>query len=271
MTVPMTVYDFTPGALPVLVSVPHDGREIPEDIAARMTETGRANTDADWHVRALYDFAHELGANVLAARLSRYVVDLNRDPLDTALYPGAVNTGIVPRLSFDGAPLYLAGAEPDAEEQAARIERYWRPYHDKIAETLDELCARFGGAVLYDAHSIRSEVPRLFEGRLPDFNLGTSGGAAAAKGLEGAVHDALAAAQGYTTVLNGRFKGGYITRTYGRPAENRHAVQLELSQRTYMNEAAPFELLPDVAAQVTPALRAAVAAACDWARARLAG
>lgn len=267
----MTVFDFTPGALPVLLSVPHDGREIPEDIARRMTEPGRANTDADWHVRALYDFAGALGANVLAARYSRYVVDLNRDPADTALYLGAVNTGIVPQLSFDGDPLYLQGEEPDADEQAARIARYWRPYHDKIADTLDDLCARFGGAVLYDAHSIRSEVPRLFDGTLPDFNLGTSGGAAAAKELETRVHEVLAGAAGYTAVLNGRFKGGYITRTYGRPAENRHAVQLELSQRTYMNEDPPFDLLPDVAAQVTPVLRAAVAAACDWARARFAG
>jgi N-formylglutamate deformylase len=267
----MTAYDFTPGELPVLLSVPHDGREIPEDIAGRMTDLGRANTDADWHVRALYDFAGELGANVLAARYSRYVVDLNRDPADTALYPGAVNTGIVPALSFDGEPLYLHGAEPDADEQAHRIEHYWQPYHDKIAETLDDLCARFGGAVLYDAHSIRAEVPRLFEGTLPDFNLGTSGGAAASKELETRVHDVLVGAEGYTTALNGRFKGGYITRTYGRPAENRHAVQLELSQRTYMNQDPPFDLLPEVAARVKPVLRAAVAAACNWARARFAG
>jgi N-formylglutamate amidohydrolase len=267
----MTVFDFTPGALPVLVSIPHDGREIPETIAARMSEAGRANIDADWHVRWLYDFAGELGANVLAARLSRYVVDLNRDPSDAALYPSAVNTGIVPHLSFDGAPLYVSGEDPAASEHAERIETYWRPYHAQIAATLDDLRARFGGAVLYDAHSIRSEVPRLFEGRLPDFNLGTSGGASAAKDLEARVHDALAAGEGYTTVLNGRFKGGYITRTYGKPDDGVHAVQLELSQRTYMNEDPPFDLLPDVAAGVKPVLRAAVAAACDWARARFAG
>ncbi|MDH3232477.1 MAG: N-formylglutamate deformylase [Alphaproteobacteria bacterium] len=267
----MTVFDFTSGDVPVLISIPHDGREILEPVAARMTEIGRANIDADWHVRALYDFAQELGASVLAARMSRYVVDLNRDPMDTALYPGAVNTGIVPHLSFDGEPLYVPGAEPGESVHAERIKRYWQPYHDKITETLDALTARFGGAVLYDAHSIRSEVPRLFDGTLPDFNLGTSGGASASKELETKVHDALAAAPGYTTVLNGRFKGGYITRTYGRPADNRHAVQLELSQRTFMDEGPPFDLLPDLAARVKPVLRDAVAAACDWARARFAG
>jgi len=267
----MTVYDFSRGELPVLVSIPHDGREIPDDIAGRMTETGRANIDADWHVGRLYEFAGELGASVIAARLSRYVVDLNRDPADTALYPGAVNTGIVPHLSFDGEPLYRDGDAPEAAEHGARVERYWRPYHDRIAATLDELRTRFGGAVLYDAHSIRSAVPRLFEGQLPDFNLGTSGGDAAASELEAHAFDALSSAPGYSAVLNGRFKGGYITRTYGRPADNLHALQLELSQRTYMNEAPPFDYRPELAAQVQPVLRETVAAACDWARDRYAG
>ena len=265
------MFEFTEGRLPVLVSIPHDGRAIPDGIAGRMTDAARANTDADWHVRRLYDFAAELGANVIAARQSRYVVDLNRDPADTALYPGTVNTGIVPILTFDGAPLYRNGAEPEEAEVAERIAAYWRPYHGKLAETLDDLRGRFGGAVLFDAHSIRCEVPRLFDGRLPDFNLGTSSGASADADLESRVYKVLAAADGFTSVLNGRFTGGYITRAYGRPKDGIHAIQLELSQRTYMNEAPPFEYLPERAEEVRKPLRAAVSALCGWANDRFAG
>ncbi|MHA1567846.1 MAG: N-formylglutamate deformylase [Alphaproteobacteria bacterium] len=265
------MFEFTEGRLPVLVSIPHDGHTIPDGIAARMTDAARANTDADWHVRRLYDFAAELGANVIAARRSRYVVDLNRDPADTALYPGAVNTGVVPFLTFDGEPLYRPGEEPEESEVAERIAAYWRPYHHKLSETLDRLRSRFGGAVLFDAHSIRSEVPRLFDGHLPDFNLGTSSGASADSELESRVYDVLAAANAYTSVLNGRFTGGYITRAYGRPDQGIHALQLELSRRTYMNEAPPFEFTPDRAENVRKPLRAALSALCTWAKDRFAG
>lgn len=265
------MFEFTEGTLPVLVSIPHDGRAIPDAIAERMTEAARANTDADWHVRRLYDFAAGLGANVIAARQSRYVVDLNRDPADTSLYPGAVNTGIVPILTFDGEPLYRPGEAPGEAEVAERIATYWRPYHDKLVETLEDLRGRFGGAVLFDAHSIRSEVPRLFDGRLPDFNLGTSSGASADADLEARAYSVLTAASAYTSVLNGRFTGGYITRAYGRPEDGIHAIQLELSQRTYMNEAPPFDYAPAVADRVRPVLRELLSTACAWATARFPG
>ncbi len=265
------MFEFTEGALPVLVSIPHDGRAIPDAIADRMSDVARMNTDADWHVRRLYDFAAGLGANVIAARQSRYVVDLNRDPADAALYPGAVNTGIVPLLTFDGEPLYRPGEEPEESEVADRIAAYWQPYHHKLVETLEDLRGRFGGAVLFDAHSIRSEVPRLFDGRLADFNLGTSSGASADAELESRAYNVLAAANDYTSVLNGRFTGGYITRAYGRPDDGIHALQLELSQRTYMNEAPPFEYAPAIAAQVIPVLRELVSTACAWAKNRFTG
>lgn len=265
------MFEFTEGRLPVLLSIPHDGRHIPDAIAARMTETATMNTDADWHVRRLYDFAAELGVSVIAARQSRYVVDLNRDPSDAALYPAAVNTGVVPLLAFDGAPLYLPGKSPDEAEIADRIATYWRPYHDKLTAALDHLRGRFGGVVLYDAHSIRSEVPRLFEGRLPDFNLGTSSGAAADRDLEARAFAVLEAANGYAAVLNGRFTGGHITRTYGRPDENIHALQLELSQLTYMREEPPFDYAPNLAGRVKPILREVLSTICAWAKDRFTG
>jgi N-formylglutamate deformylase len=258
------MFDYIEGRLPLLVSIPHDGWDIPEDITARMTELGRSNHDADWHVRRLYEFATHLGAHVVSARYSRYVVDLNRDPADTALYPGAVNTGIVPHLAFDGRPLYVAGEEPNNDEVSKRIDTYWRPYHSKIESCLQELCVQFGGAVLFDAHSINAVVPRLFEGRLPDFNLGTSAGKSASTELEDLVYSKLDAADGYSSVLNGRFKGGYITRQYGSPAQNCHTLQLELSQTTYMQEEPPFDYLVDRAERVVPHLQAAVTAAADW-------
>ncbi len=259
------VYDFAPGTTPLLVSIPHDGRAIPDDIAARMTGAARAIPDTDWHVRQLYDFAAALGAGVLAARYSRYVVDLNRDPDGAALYPGADNTEIVPLATFDREPVYRPGAEPDDEETAGRIARFWRPYHRRLAAQLGALRERHGRALLFDAHSIRSVVPRFFEGRLPDFNFGTARGASADAGLAAAAFHVLASAEGYSSVDNGRFTGGYITRTHGAPADGVHAIQLELTQRSYMNEAPPFDYRPDLAAGVKPVLRDLLAAMIDWA------
>lgn len=261
----MSIFDHSEGTRPLLVCIPHDGREMADGMGERMTETGRGNVDADWHIQRLYEFSADLGASVIAARYSRYVVDLNRAPDNAALYENTVNTGIVPTQAFDGRALYQPGREPTAQETAARIERYWQPYHQRITATLDDLTERFGGAVLFDAHSINPVVPRLFEGSLPDFNFGTVSGASAAPELEAQVYNVLENANGYSAVLNGRFKGGYTTRHYGEPARNRHALQLELSQTTYMNVAPPFDFLPDQAEQVTVVLRAALGAACDWA------
>ena len=262
------IYDFTPGTTPLLVSIPHDGRSIPGDIADRMTEEALRIPDTDWHVGRLCDFALGLGAGVLAARHSRYVVDLNRDPEGRALYPGADNTEIVPLRTFDREPIYRDGAAPDAAETGERIARFWRPYHERLAGEIAALRERHGVAVLFDAHSIRSVVPRFFDGTLPDFNFGTARGTSADAGLAASAFRVLASADGYSAVDNGRFTGGYITRRYGAPADGVHAIQLELSQRTYMNETHPFDYRPDLARRVRPVLCQMLAAMIDWARAR---
>ncbi len=261
-------FTYTAGRLPLVVSIPHDGREIPDEIAARMTDTGRANVDADWHVTRLYDFAADVGAHVLSARLSRYVIDLNRDPEDTALYAGAVNTGLVPELAFDGTPLYREGEAPGSDEIAIRTSCYWQPYHDRLRALLQDIREEQGGVVLFDAHSIKSEVPRLFEGPLPDLNLGTNNGRSADPELEARAFAVLDSADQYSSVLNGRFKGGYITRAYGRPSDNMHALQLELGQRTHLRDDPPFTYDQDGAAELQVVLRNLLEALCDWARER---
>ena len=258
-------YDFHGGDLPLLISIPHLGSRIPDDIAARMTAAGRLSADTDWHLDRLYDFAYESGASVLQALYSRYVVDLNRDPDGTPLYPGADNTEICPTSSFDSEPLYQAGQAPDEAEVANRIATYWRPYHDRLSKTLADLRSRHDRVVLFEAHSIRSHVPRFFDGQLPDFNLGTGAGVTADDDLVAEMMAVLAAADEYTHVLNGRFKGGYNTRHYADPAGGIHAVQLEQAQCSYMAETPPFDYLPDLAAQVQPTLRRLVAAMIDWA------
>jgi N-formylglutamate deformylase len=258
-------FRFTPGTVPLLVSLPHVGTGVPPEIEARLTGAARALPDTDWHVDRLYDFLGELGASVLAATQSRYVVDLNRAPDDAPLYPGASNTGLCPAATFGESPIYLDGRAPGAEEIAARRETYWRPYHDRLAATLDEMRARHGTALLWEAHSIRSRVPRFFAGRLPDLNFGTGGGVSADPGLLARLAAVAEAAQGYSHALNGRFKGGYITRTYGDPTGGVHAVQLELSQITYMDEEPPYNFREDLAAGIRPVLRRLLETALAWA------
>ncbi|MEM6959809.1 MAG: N-formylglutamate deformylase, partial [Myxococcota bacterium] len=223
--------------LPLLVSVPHDGREVPPGIAARMTDAGRALPDTDWHVAQLYDPCRALGAHLLIARQSRYVVDLNRPPDDGALYPGQLSTGICPTQTFSGESIYQGGAAVGPDEQATRVERHWKPYHRQLKATLHAIHARHGYALLWDAHSIPSVVPRLFEGELPVLNLGTDGGRACTDAVFNAVAE-IAQASPYSCALNGRFRGGYITRHYGRPADQRFAIQLEMAQRAYMSKGA---------------------------------
>jgi len=229
------VFSFTEGHTPLLISIPHDGRALMPGQAERMTEAGRAMPDTDWFVRDLYGFAPEIGANVIAANYSRYVVDLNRPANDAALYEGQVSTGLCPMSTFSGEPIYLDGASINANEQQDRVQDYWRPYHDKIASSLSMLRDKFGIALLWDAHSIASEVPALFPGVLTDLNIGTNGGNSCGASCESSVIS-VAAASDFSTVANGRFKGGYITRHYGDPEDNIYAIQLELSQRCYMNE-----------------------------------
>jgi len=228
------VFSFYEGHSPLLVSVPHDGIHLPPDVRARMTPAAAALPDTDWHVAELYSFARELGASMLVANYSRYVVDLNRPATDEVLYPGQVATGLCPLQTFAGEAIY-ATAPVDADEVAARIERYWRPYHDKLSSTLLKLRERHGCALLWDAHSIASVVPRLFDGELPELNLGSDGGRSCAPEIAGRVAD-VAAASDYSHVVNGRFQGGHITRHYGDPGNNVHAMQLELAQRVYLNE-----------------------------------
>ena len=253
-------YSFERGTLPLLVSMPHVGTQLPPEIAARMTPQARRVPDTDWHLPRLYDFLQAMGANLLVAVNSRYVVDLNRDPAGTILYPGASNTELCPLETFQSEPIYLPGRAPDAAEIEHRIGRYWRPYHLKLTEELAALKARHGYALLFDAHSIKSELPRFFEGRLWDINLGTADGPSAAASIGPALLDAAQGAGGYSAVLNGRFKGGYITRTYGAPAAGVHAAQLELSWRTYMDEGGSFAFDEERAQAVRPALRAVVEA-----------
>ena len=219
--------------------------------------------DTDWHVAELYAFAGDLGASVLVAEYSRYVVDLNRSSDDAPLYPGQVATGLCPGRTFAGEPIYRDGGV-DTAERERRIERYWRPYHDRLRAILDTLRERFGHALLWDAHSIPARVPRLFDGELPDLNLGSNDSASCGAGLSAAVA-AVADASDYRTVVDGRFKGGYITRHYGRPDGGVHALQLEIAQRAYMDEARR-ELLPAKVEALRATLRHMLDAFLDSAR-----
>ncbi|RCS31071.1 N-formylglutamate deformylase [Rhodanobacter denitrificans] len=233
----MDTFSLQRGRVPLLISLPHDGSFIPEDIAARMHPAARRSPDTDWHVGRLYEpLAQSLGASVLRPRASRYVIDLNRPADGHALYPGQRETGLVPAIGFDGEPLYLEGSEPDRAEVERRINDFWQPYHQAVSQELARLCAEHGHAVLWEGHSIRSRVPMLFEGRLPDFNLGTAAGASCGTLLEERLQACLEAQSRFTVAVNGRFKGGYITRHYGRPSVGVQAVQLELAQLNYMDE-----------------------------------
>lgn len=228
-------YTLRRGTTPLLISVPHDGRNLPGEISSRMTPAGRAIPDTDWHVARLYDFAHELGATMLVAEYSRYVTDLNRPADDDPLYPGRVATGLCPLRTFSGDVIYTCDDPVSAEEKDRRVQRYWRPYHDRITAELERLRQEHGFAVLWDAHSIPSEVPRLFEGQLPELNIGTFDGRSCSPEIRQRV-DSIAKESGFTSVLDGRFKGGYITRHYGSPADGLQALQLEIAQRAYMDE-----------------------------------
>jgi N-formylglutamate amidohydrolase len=229
------IFSWHAGQSPLLVSIPHDGREIPPEIAAEMTAAGLAIPDTDWHIRRLYEFAASLGASVIAANYSRYVVDLNRSPTDEILYPGQLSTGLCPPRTFAGDAIYRDGGGVDGAEVARRVEAYWRPYHNRIEQALADIRSEYDFALLWDAHSIRSEVPLLFTGTLPELNIGTNDGASCPAEVLQKVMD-VAEQLPYAVVANQRFKGGYITRRYGRPEEAVYAIQLEVAQRCYMDE-----------------------------------
>ena len=230
------LFTLVPGSTPLLIDVPHAGLGLAPGLDGRLIGEAKALTDTDWHVEKLYAFAAECGAGLMVATHSRYVVDLNRDPAGKALYPGADNTEICPTRGFDNEPLYRDGQAPDAAEVAQRVADYWQPYHDRLAAEIEKVRQRHGYAILLDGHSIAAEVPRFFEGRLPDLNLGTNDGRSCAPALAEQAYGILSSDSGFTHIHNGRFKGGYITRRYGRPAENLHALQLEMARDCYMDE-----------------------------------
>ena len=233
----MEIFTLHQGTAPLLVSVPHDGTFVPDEIAQRLTPAARRVPDTDWHIARLYAFARELGASMIVPTHSRYVVDLNRSEDDVSLYPGQNTTGLCPVVRFSGEPVYLQGREPTPDEIAERVERYWRPYHQALRMELDRLRAVHGRAVLWEGHSIRGELPFLFQGRLPDMNLGTAAGTSCSPALQQRLEAVLAGQEEFDSVVNGRFKGGHITRHYGDPASGIEAVQMETSQRAYMDEA----------------------------------
>ncbi|WP_042300317.1 N-formylglutamate deformylase [Paraburkholderia kururiensis] len=254
------LYTLERGNAPLLISIPHLGTTIPAPLRGRYTDTALTLADTDWHLDRLYAFAAALGATVLGATVSRYVIDLNRPPNDESLYPGQTTTGLCPGQTFRGEPLYRDGCEPDAQEKGRRVVEYWQPYHAALAAELARLRERHAHVLLWEAHSIASVLPRLFDGKLPDLNIGTQDGRTVAPSVQRAI-EREAAASPHTWVANGRFKGGYITRAFGNPSGGVHAVQLEMCQSTYMSETHPFAYEPARAAAVQGTVRAMVDAA----------
>jgi N-formylglutamate deformylase len=226
-----------PGDSPLIISVPHAGTAVPQDLAPQLAPPALDLPDTDWHVERLYDFAPDLGATMIVARYTRFLIDLNRPPDDAALYSSSGQTGLCPMQSFAGETLYRDGRSAlDAPAIERRRTQYWQPYHDALRALLESTQRRFGHALLLDAHSIRSVVPRLFSGRLPDINVGTFDGRSCDATVTAALRTRLSAAPRWTHVFDGRFKGGYITRHYGRPDQGVHALQIELAQCGYMDE-----------------------------------
>lgn len=234
-----TCFHFTQGKIPLLVSIPHAGTLLTPEVENALSDAARSLPDTDWHIPLLYDFVRDLGASVIIGRYSRFVVDLNRPPDNQPLYTTAT-TGLFPETLFDGTPTFAEGKTPSAEQRQSYIDHIWQPYHQQIQHELARLKAEYGYALLFDAHSIASVIPRLFEGRLPDINIGTNDGASCSPAVINAIQAVCAEQDKYSWVLNGRFKGGYITRAYAQPNENVQAVQLELAQCNYMDETPPF-------------------------------
>jgi len=253
------------GKRPLLVSLPHVGTEIPKNLQADYVPHALEVEDTDWHLASLYALAKHIGASLIAPRFSRYVIDLNRPPENTPMYAGANNTELCPTRSFAGQPIYKDGSAPDEAEIEYRRRVYWQPYHDALRDELARIKEKHGYAVLWDGHSIKSVLPWLFEGKLPDLNLGTGGGTSCSPVLTTALGHLLETQNRYTHVIDGRFKGGYITRHYGRPHEHIHAVQLEMCFSCYMHEEPPYMIDAALAGKLLPLLRSLLltALACD--------
>lgn len=257
-------FDLHPGSTPLLISLPHVGTGIPQALRAHYLPRALEVEDTDWHLDQLYAFARELGAGLIIPHHSRFVIDLNRPPGNTPMYAGVNNTELCPTRFFSGDPIYRDGHAPDTNTIDQRRATWWQPYHDALGTELARIQARHGHAVLFDGHSIRSELPWLFEGSLPDLNLGTASGASCAPGLRHALQQVLQAQSDFTQVVDGRFKGGYITRSLGQPQLGQHAVQLEMCWSTYMEERAPYRVDPHRAQRLAPVLRALVQTMIAW-------
>jgi N-formylglutamate deformylase len=246
----MAVFETHQGTSPVILAFPHTGTDVPADIRERLNDNGRILADTDWHIERLYD---GLLSNVTTVRATfhRYVIDANRDPAGVSLYPGQNTTGLVPETDFDGKAIWKSGETPTEADIAYRIANFHAPYHAALAAEIERVKAIHGVAILYDCHSIRSLIPFLFEGTLPDFNIGTDMGRTCAKEIETATFDVCANAGGYTSILNGRFKGGWTTRHYGKPETGVHAIQMELAQVSHLStEAPPFAYDEEKAARL---------------------
>ncbi|MDA5094993.1 N-formylglutamate deformylase [Aliiroseovarius sp. KMU-50] len=250
----MNVFDVIRGDSPIVLGQPHGGTFVPEDIHARLNANGRQLADTDWHITQLYDGLLD-GVTVVKSNVHRYVIDANRDPEGVSLYPGQNTTTLVPLTDFDGREIWEEGQDPSADEIEARRLAYHAPYHAALRAELERVRDKHGVAILFDCHSIRSQIPFLFVGLLPDFSIGTNLGATCAAEIEAATVAVCAEADGYSSVTNGRFKGGWTTRHYGQPEAGIHAIQMELAQSTYMQEAAPWTYLDARADRLRPHLK----------------
>ncbi len=242
----MDAYHYTAGTIPLLLSIPHAGTRLTEEVARGLCDCASPLPDTDWHVPVLYQFAREMGAHIICANYSRMVVDLNRPADDAPLYSTAT-TGLFPNTLFDGSAVFKQGMSPTAQQHEHYLTHIWQPYHAQIRRTLAQIKSEFGYALLFDAHSSASHIPRLFDGQLPDLNLGTNGGLSVSATISDALAACCQAQNHFSWVMNGRFKGGFITREYGKPEHNVFALQLELAQKNYMDECAPFPYRPDKA------------------------
>lgn len=247
---------------PVVLGLPHTGVGVPQSIMERFNDCGKALADTDWNIHQLYDGLADVTS--VRTKMHRYVIDVNRAPEDESLYPGQNTTGLCPVTDFDGQKIYQDGEEPNADEIAQRLAKYHTPYHSALREELERIHAIHGFVILYDCHSIRSNIPFLFDGTLPDFNVGTNSGTSCDKAIEKAVYEICENAKGYSSVLNGRFKGGWTTRHYGKPNSGYHAIQMESAQSTYMSETAPWTYSEKRAAQTRSHLKHILETLTTW-------
>lgn len=256
-------YHFIPGTAPILISIPHAGTHLTPEVASGLSDAALPLSDTDWHIPKLYDFARALGASILVGQYSRFVIDLNRPSDDKPLYTTAT-TGLYPDTLFDGRATFKPGMTPTDGQRQQYLDEIWQPYHQKIQSELARMKQEFGYALLFDAHSIASVIPRLFDGQLPDLNLGTNSGESCAPALSEVLEKTCQQQTRFTHVLNGRFKGGYITRAYGQPENDVHAVQLELAQVNYMEEIEPFSYSEDKASELQSLLKPLLAGMLAW-------